>query len=153
MPGRIPRSSVFLELHALDALAATLLRKAAPSAIPYDYAAMSALGALEGATTTQIADVLGVPLTTASDRLNRLAARGFARRRPNPRDGRSAIFELTEEGRSAAREVAAPFSRLVDRIRERLDVPEEEIFDALAALDRAFRAELRELDPDYAPSP
>lgn len=153
MTGQISHSSVFLELHALDALATALLRRTAPSLISSDYAAMSAIILLEAATPSGVAAVLGVPLTTASDRLNRLVARGFARRVPHPRDGRSAIFELTDEGRAESLEIAIPFSRLVDRVRERLDLPEEQVFEALAALDRAFRAELRELDPEHSPPP
>jgi DNA-binding MarR family transcriptional regulator len=146
-------SSVFLELHALDALATALLRRTAPTLISSDYAAMSAIIALETATPSSVAGVLGVPLTTASDRLNRLVARGLARRVPHPRDGRSAIFELTDKGHAHAREIAIPFSRLVDRVRERLELPEGQIFEALTALDRALRAELRELDPEHSPPP
>ena len=36
-----------------------------------------------------------MPLTTASDVVRRLEARGDVRRRPNPDDGRSSLFELT----------------------------------------------------------
>lgn len=148
-----PHPSIFLQLHALDALAGALLRKTAPTLISSDYAAMSAIIRIGDATPSNVAALLGVPLTTASDRLNRLVARGYARRIPNPRDGRSALFELTEEGWTEARAIAVPFTRLVDRIRDRLPLPEDEVGDVLAALDGAFRAELQELDPEHSPPP
>ena len=39
-----------------------------------------------------------MPLTTASDVVRRLEARGYVRRRPNPEDGRSSLFELSAAG-------------------------------------------------------
>jgi DNA-binding MarR family transcriptional regulator len=65
------------------------------------YAALSAIGAFGPLTLTELASILGMPLTTASDAVRRLEDRGHAARRPNPADGRSQLLELTEAGDAA----------------------------------------------------
>ena len=62
------------------------------------YAVLSLIGARGTMRLTELADELGMPLTTASDAVRRLEARGLVRRRANPTDGRSFLFELTARG-------------------------------------------------------
>jgi DNA-binding MarR family transcriptional regulator len=62
------------------------------------YAALSAIGAFGPLTLTELASLLGMPLTTASDAVRRLEGRGRVRRDPHPADGRAQLLELTEEG-------------------------------------------------------
>ena len=69
---------------------------------PDGYAVLSAIGAFGPLTLTELASMLGMPLTTASDVVRRLEGRGAARRRPNPADGRSQLLELTAGGRRAS---------------------------------------------------
>src|SRR5689334_19419075 len=63
-----------------------------------DYGALSLIGARGEMRLTGLAGELGLPLTTASDVVRRLEGRGHVRRRPNPDDGRSFLFELTARG-------------------------------------------------------
>jgi len=62
------------------------------------YAALSLIGVRGQMRLTELAEELGMPLTTASDVVRRLEGRGHVRRRPNPDDGRSFLFELTARG-------------------------------------------------------
>jgi DNA-binding MarR family transcriptional regulator len=62
------------------------------------YAMLSLIGVRGPSRLTEIAEELGMPLTTASDVVRRLEARKLARRMPNPDDGRSFLFELTARG-------------------------------------------------------
>jgi DNA-binding MarR family transcriptional regulator len=62
------------------------------------YAALSLIGVRGSMRLTELAQELGMPLTTASDVVRRLEGRNFVRRRPNPDDGRSFLFELTARG-------------------------------------------------------
>ena len=62
------------------------------------YAMLSLIGVRGPVRLTAIAAELGMPLTTASDVMRRLEARGHVRRSANPEDGRSFLFELTAKG-------------------------------------------------------
>ena len=59
---------------------------------------LSAVGAFGPLTLTELATMLGLPLTTASDVVRRLEGRGRMARKPNPADGRSQLLELTPAG-------------------------------------------------------
>src|SRR6476469_8519704 len=63
-----------------------------------DYGALSLIGVRDEMRLTELAGELGMPLTTMSDVVRRLETRGHVRRRPNPGDGRSFLFELTARG-------------------------------------------------------
>jgi DNA-binding MarR family transcriptional regulator len=65
---------------------------------PDSYASLSLIGVRGPVTLTQIADELGLPLTTMSDIARRLEGRGYLRRYANPDDRRSFLFELTARG-------------------------------------------------------
>src|ERR1044072_2635626 len=62
------------------------------------YGMLSLIGAFGPLRLTEVASSPGLPLTTASDSVRRLEARGHVRRTPNPDDGRSFLFELTARG-------------------------------------------------------
>jgi len=62
------------------------------------YASLSLIGVRGSVRLTELAEELGLPLTTMSDVARRLESRGYLRRRPNPEDGRSFLFELTTRG-------------------------------------------------------
>jgi len=62
------------------------------------YAMLSLIGVRAPVRLTELAEELGLPLTTASDLVRRLEGRRYVRRRPNPEDGRSFLFELTPSG-------------------------------------------------------
>ena len=100
------------------------------------YGALSLIGARGELRLTELADELGSPLTTMSDLVRRLETRGLVRRRPNPDDGRSFLFELTARG---DREWRRGFGAL-HRVNERLakDVDFEDMRRALTSLGDAF---------------
>jgi DNA-binding MarR family transcriptional regulator len=62
------------------------------------YASLSLIGVRSSVRLTELAEELGLPLTTMSDVVRRLENRGYVRRRQNPDDGRSFLFELTTRG-------------------------------------------------------
>jgi DNA-binding MarR family transcriptional regulator len=102
------------------------------------YAALSRIGARGSMRLTELSDELGMPLTTASDVVRRLESRGLVRRRPNPDDGRSFLFELTARGdRDWRRGWGA-----LQRIDAKLEVDREQMRAALTELGAAFEAAL-----------
>jgi DNA-binding MarR family transcriptional regulator len=70
----------------------------------------------EPASTTQLAEAIGVPFMTASDALSRLTDAGLAARAPNPRDRRSHLFSLTAPGRERLAATRAPMERALERL-------------------------------------
>ena len=89
-----------------------------------DYALLSLVGLRGPARLTEVASELGMPLTTASDAVRRLEARGHARRDRNPDDGRSVLVELTEAGDDEWRRGWPALRRVNEQLTEALDDPE-----------------------------
>lgn len=106
------------------------------------YAALSLIGARHEMRLTELADELGMPLTTASDVVRRLEARGHVRRRPNPEDGRSFLFELTDGGDREWRRGFGALQRIDAALLRHVD--EGEVRAALATLGEAFEQALTE---------
>ena len=104
---------------------------------PDGYAALSTIGAFGPLTLTELATMLGLPLTTASDVVRRLEARGATARRPNPADGRSQLLELTPAGDGEWRAGWPALERIDARLREELGDPAP-VRDALEQLDGAL---------------
>src|SRR4051794_34035203 len=98
------------------------------------YGTLSLIGAFGPLRLTEVASSLGLPLTTASDIVRRLESRGHVRRRANPDDGRSFLFELSARG---DREWRRGWGAL-QRIQEGLDVDHDETRAALTSLNDAF---------------
>lgn len=108
-----------------------------------DYGALSLIGARGEMRLTELADELGMPLTTASDAVRRLEARGIVRRRPNPEDGRSFLFELTARGDREWRRGWGALTRVNERLAAEVDL--EEMRAALASLGTAFERALTDV--------
>jgi DNA-binding MarR family transcriptional regulator len=115
---------------------------AADGVAPDGYGILSLIGARGPVRLTEVAAELGMPLTTASDVVRRLEARGDVRRRPNPDDGRSSLFELTKTG---DREWKQGFGALT-RINRALDDELEDSATVVAALEELDAAFARSLD-------
>jgi DNA-binding MarR family transcriptional regulator len=104
------------------------------------YAPLSLIGARGSVRLTELADELGMPLTTTSDVVRRLEGRGLVRRRPNPDDGRSFLFELTARGDREWRRGWGALQRIDSRLARELD--RDEMRAALTRLGDAFDAAL-----------
>src|SRR3954447_15184450 len=80
------RLSLLLLLVAANQRMAQLVERelASDGRAPRYYASLSLMGARGEMRLTELAEELGMPLTTASDAVRRLEARGSVRRRPNP---------------------------------------------------------------------
>jgi DNA-binding MarR family transcriptional regulator len=105
------------------------------------YAMLSLVGVRESVRLTEVADDLGMPLTTASDVMRRLEARGQVRRRPNPDDGRSFLFALTARGDREWRRGWGALQRIDALLAQHLDASEATAA-MLGELDDAFAAAL-----------
>ena len=106
----------------------------------YGFGLLSLIGVRGSVRLTELAHELGMPLTTASDIVRRLEQRGDVRRRPNPEDGRSFLFELTARGDREWRRGFGAIERILGGLRRDLD--EEQVRRALADLNRAFERAL-----------
>ena len=108
-----------------------------------NYGALSLIGARGEMRLTELSAQLGLPLTTSDAVVRRLESRGHVRRRPNPDDGRSFLFELTARG---DREWRRGFGAL-QRVNERLaqDVDFDEMRSALSSLGAAFARALTDV--------
>jgi DNA-binding MarR family transcriptional regulator len=109
------------------------------------YATLSLIGARGSMRLTELADQLGMPLTTASDVVRRLEARHHVRRRPNPDDGRSFLFELTARGDREWRRGWGALQRINTQLAR--DVDEAEMRTALELLGTAFERALADDRP------
>ena len=108
-----------------------------------DYGALSLIGARGEMRLTELADELGMPLTTASDVVRRLEGKGIVRRRPNPEDGRSFLFELTARGDREWRRGFGALTRVNERLAAEVDF--EEMRAALTSLGSAFERALTDV--------
>jgi DNA-binding MarR family transcriptional regulator len=118
-----------------------------------DYALLSLVGVRGPARLTEVAAELGMPLTTASDAVRRLEARGHAVRAPNPDDGRSVLVGLTEHGEAVWRAGWPALRRINDLLGKVLDDPDE-VRSALQTLGEAFAKGLaRPTHSEESPKP
>ena len=85
---------------------------------------------------TELAAEFGMPLTTASDVVRRLESKSLVRRRPNPEDGRSFLFELTARGDREWRRGFGALQRINAALADQVD--EAEMRVALTTLGSAF---------------
>lgn len=92
--------------------------------ISADYALLSLVGARGPARLTEVAAELGMPLTTASDAVKRLEARGYAHRSRNPDDGRSILVELTDAGDDEWRRGWPALRRVNEELMDALEDPD-----------------------------
>jgi DNA-binding MarR family transcriptional regulator len=108
---------------------------------PAEYAVYSLMLESGPRTPSELAAMLGMPLSTLSTYLTTMLGRGDAKRIPNPADGRSVKVVLTDRGRGAVRRVNPPFSRAVMALEANLDRPVADVRAVLTgivdAIDRA----------------
>jgi DNA-binding MarR family transcriptional regulator len=105
------------------------------------YGLLSLIGARGSVRLTELAAELGMPLTTASDIVRRLEGRRLVRRRPNPDDARSWLFELSAAGDREWRRGWGALQRINERLAAELG-DAESTRGALFELGEAFAAAL-----------
>ncbi|HEX2292698.1 MAG TPA: MarR family transcriptional regulator [Gaiellaceae bacterium] len=146
--------TVLLDLATASTAARTLIQEyMAGSDAGDDFLLYTLLAVGSESSPTSLAQRMGAPLTTVSDRLNRLVERGHAERIKNPLDGRSALFRLTDEGWRVYRGVQPQFAELLGNVTERLELPVEDVRRALQALEDSLRAELAAVNEKKTPAP
>jgi DNA-binding MarR family transcriptional regulator len=99
-------------------------------------------------TMSELAEVLGAPLSTASGIGERLARRGLVHRERRPEDRRVVVVRLTRKGESAAGKLRDHIDGLLRRVAGALT--EEELAQLLALLAKvsdAFQASPQEMSP------
>jgi DNA-binding MarR family transcriptional regulator len=106
---------------------------------PDEYGVLGVIGFLGPITPTELARRLGMAPTTVSVYAARFLERGHARRLPNPRDGRSYLLEVTDEGRQIVHTIAPRINVAIEKLRAAADRPLRDIFDALLAMEDAAR--------------
>ena len=134
-------ANLLFPLFVSGQLAGALLSRAiAPSKLTSnEFAVLSIVAAFDPIAPTELAQRSGMPATTLSDYITRLADRRLVKRSPNPGDGRSYLLSLTAEGR---RRNAVAIEGLVQTNRllaERLGVEPATIRAALVELEQALR--------------
>jgi DNA-binding MarR family transcriptional regulator len=141
------RISLLFDLFAVSNRVRVLLRHAMADADlrPDEYAIYSAVFKAGPLTISDLAAVVGMPLTTVSDYVQTMTGRGHARRSGNPRDNRAVLVALTDEGLAAHRAARVSFAKVINRLRRALPVPEEEVIRVLHALDDAASQVLAEM--------
>jgi DNA-binding MarR family transcriptional regulator len=141
------RISLLFDLFAVSNRVRVLLRQAMADAglRPDEYAIYSAVFKAGPLTISDLAAVAGMPLTTVSDYVQTMTGRGHARRWGNPSDSRSFLVALTDEGLSAHAAARVSFAKVTSRLRRVLPLPEQQVIDALHALDDAVGQVLAEL--------
>jgi DNA-binding MarR family transcriptional regulator len=107
-----------------------------------DFGLSSAIGVWGPITPTELSARVGMPSTTLSSALARLDRRGYVRRAPNPKDGRSYLIELTEEGDLAWRGGWPALREAIESLERELGGSLDEVQDAVARLQDAACAAL-----------
>jgi DNA-binding MarR family transcriptional regulator len=111
-----------------------------PYGVADGFVTMSMLSQAGDLTPTEISRRLGMRLTTTSALVRRLVERGHVRQIPNPRDGRSQLVTLTEEGRQALTSAFPAFVDTMTEVASHLEHETEQVQAALDDLEQAFRA-------------
>jgi len=91
-----------------------------PFGVADGFAAMGLISVAGPMTPTALAQRLGMGLSTTSALVRRLLDRGHVQQHPNPRDGRSYLLDLTDEGRAAFSAAQPAFRALVAEIEREI---------------------------------
>ena len=92
---------------------------------------ISFVGDQDGAIMSEIADFVGVPMSTATGIVDKLVARGFLRRGHSPHDRRTVRIELDTEGRATYNLLYNMRKEMSGRILSLLDEQEANHFMTL----------------------
>src|ERR671924_1593808 len=142
--GERRRASVLFDLYVASQLTAQLLElELAGADLPVeDFALYSALVHFERATPTQLAQHLGMPLSTLLFRFGKIESRGHGVRERNPRDRRSSLLGLSASGRRAYELPKPRFTEALLSVHRHLTIDSDVVRDAVADLAQAVGAAL-----------
>jgi len=107
---------------------------------PDEYAVYSLLFEQGPLTATEMADAMGMPLTTVLDYLKAMSSAGHLHRIPHPSDGRALQLRLNRAGVTAHRRAHGHWEVVRKRIEGALPMPIDRVRAALKALDGAAAA-------------
>ena len=102
---------------------------------PDEYAVYSLLFDRGPLTATEMAELLGMPLTTVLDYLKEMTRAGHLVRTSHPFDGRAVQLSLNRAGVAAHRRANAHWEVVRRQVEENLSMPIATIRKALRALD------------------
>jgi DNA-binding MarR family transcriptional regulator len=115
---------------------------------PAEYAVYSLMLEAGPRTPSELAAMLGMPLSTLSTYLGSMLGRGDAKRIPNPSDGRSVRVVLTDRGRGVVRTVNPPFTRALVALEANLDAPVGDVRAVLRGVLEAIERADAQLDAE-----
>jgi MarR family transcriptional regulator, transcriptional regulator for hemolysin len=98
----------------------------------------------EPITPTALAQRTAVAAATLYDYIEQMVAEGLVERAPNPDDGRSYFLRTTPAGVERVQSVSAAVRRSHERFREELDLPLDQVEDAVGALRFALERTLNQ---------
>ena len=102
-------------------------------------------------TMSELAEVLGAPLSTASGIGERLARRGLVQRQRRPEDRRVVVVRLTRKGETAAGKLRKQIEGLLQRVAGALTEEEQaQLLSLVAKVWAAFQVPPQETSPDTA---
>ena len=101
--GRTPADDALLAVARMSMDASVRSADEVGGLSPVQLRALTVLLQFSGANLVQLADEMGVTVSTASRLVGRLVAAGWVRRRPSPANRREVTLTLTDDGRSLLR--------------------------------------------------
>ena len=146
-PDETTLSPLFYLFTATQRAHALLDRAMAESPLRSDeYAAYSVIFEVGSITPSDFARNMGLPLTTALDHIRSMLRRGHVVKIRNPRDQRSYLIELTDDGRAVHRAAHSHFAPADDRLVAILGDSRRQVSRALLKLMNAAEQALDELE-------
>ncbi len=97
---------------------------------PY-YGTLSRLGLVERCTVTELADLLGLELSTVSRRVKVLEDRGLVVRETSPTDRRTSLLRLSPEGRDLFEKLSSSWRDMLAEVLDGWDPFSVEVFAEL----------------------
>jgi len=131
--------SVLFDVYALAQRTRSLLDVALAAAplTPAQYAMYSAVHEHGPLSASDLARVVGMPVTSVHDEVSAMARRGHLERRRDVRDRRAVLLRLTPDGVAAHESTRAAFEVAVSAVERRLGRPVADVRDVLSELGRA----------------
>jgi DNA-binding MarR family transcriptional regulator len=135
------RPNVVWRLFVVDQLVGSLLERefGRRRLRPGDFAVLSTIGVRQPVTPKDLAELLGMRPTSLSAVLKRLEGGKLVRRSRNPGDGRSVLLALTAAGTRRVEETLPALQAVIAGVTANLEIPLDDLADALEAYERAAR--------------